>query len=39
MSRNKENNDSVCKSLSGFGQCLSMPGDVSKAEDCKRVVA
>jgi len=39
MSRNAEKNGEVAKDLSQYGQCLSEPGDVRKAEDCKRVVA
>ncbi len=39
MSRNKAKNDAVCQSLATFGQCISMPGDVSKIQDCQRVVS
>ena len=46
MSRNKEKNQAVadeinaeCKSKSASGQCFSIPGDVSKFEDAKRVVS
>ena len=38
MSRNAEKNGQVAKELSAFGVCHSEPGDVRKAEDCKRVV-
>eukprot|EP00356_Strombidium_inclinatum_P003492 CAMPEP_0170482730 /NCGR_PEP_ID=MMETSP0208-20121228/2618_1 /TAXON_ID=197538 /ORGANISM="Strombidium inclinatum, Strain S3" /LENGTH=294 /DNA_ID=CAMNT_0010755593 /DNA_START=4 /DNA_END=885 /DNA_ORIENTATION=+ len=38
MSRNKEKNDQVCQELSQFGKCISEPGDVTKVDDCKRVV-
>mmetsp|Transcript_11216 Transcript_11216/g.18881 ORF Transcript_11216/g.18881 Transcript_11216/m.18881 type:complete len:185 (-) Transcript_11216:320-874(-) len=37
MSRNKEKNDQVCQELSQFGQCVSMPGDVTKFENCLAV--
>ena len=37
MSRNKEKNEAVCKDLSQYGTAVSIPGDVSKIEDCKRV--
>lgn len=39
MSRNAEKNAEVCKDLSQYGVCHSEPGDVRKAEDCKRVIA
>lgn len=39
MSRNPEKNGEVAKELSQFGTCHSEPGDVRKAEDCKRVAA
>jgi hypothetical protein len=38
MSRNAEKNGEVAKDLCSFGVCVSEPGDVRKAEDCKRVV-
>lgn len=37
MSRNAEKNQKVAKELSAFGVAISEPGDVRKAEDCKRV--
>jgi peroxisomal 2,4-dienoyl-CoA reductase len=37
MSRNAEKNQQVCTELSEFGLCESMPGDVTKFEDCKKV--
>ena len=39
MSRNVEKNANVVQQLSKYGLCHSEPGDVRKAEDCKRVVA
>ena len=38
MSRNAEKNGQVASELCKFGTCVSMPGDVRKIEDCKRVV-
>ena len=37
MSRNKEKNDQVAKELGP--NCFSEPGDVTKIESCKQVVA
>ena len=37
MSRSKDKNEAVCASLRPHGTCVSMPGDVSKAEECQKV--
>ena len=37
MSRSKEKLDVVCQELNEFGVCVSMPGDVTKMDHCRRV--
>ena len=41
MSRNKEKNQEVCDDIvkTTGGKCVSIPGDVTKRDDCKRVVS